>query len=113
VPRLDEEITRSYRNSRTAQRLDKEPLVTFIFKYRPIGTFVYCILSSRADFRVLEMLQANGIAPLNNPPKKRRAPQQNVVRVKNEHGDVIDIDEEEKAQRIKALEVSGLFLLTD
>lgn len=111
--RLDEEITRSHRNSRSAQRLDKEPLVTFIFKYRPIGTFVYCILSSRANFHVSEILQANGIAPLNGPPKKRQAPQQDAVRVKNEHRDVIDIDEEEKAQRIKALEVRELFLLTD
>lgn len=56
------------------------------------------------------MLQANGIAPLDNP-KKRQAPQHSVGRVKTEHRDVIDVDEDEKAQRTNALEVSGLFLL--
>jgi len=82
---LDDEEICPYKAYYTAQRLDREPLVTFIFKYRSI-----------------EMLQANGIVPLNNP-KERQVLQLDVGRVKEEHRDWIDIDAE-RAQRIKALE---------
>lgn len=53
-----------------------------------------------------ELLQANGIAPLNKN-KKRNTPEPPIEHVKREHQGVIDLDDdEEKAQRIKALEVS-------
>jgi len=81
---LDAEVTRPHRNGRVARRLDKEPLLTFIFKYRP-----------------LELLQANGIAPLNK--NKRQVSQPDLRHVKKEHQDVIDIEDEEKAERMGAL----------
>jgi len=84
--KLDDEVTRPHATFRTTQRLDKEPLVTFIFKYRS-----------------LEMLQANGIVSSNNP-KKRQVLQLDVGRVQEEHQDRIYTHDAERAQRIKALE---------
>jgi len=83
---FDAEVSTSYRAQLKTRYLDKEPLVTFIFKYRS-----------------LEILQANGIAPLNKD-KKRSAPEPPIEHVKKEHQGVIDHGEDEKAQRIKALE---------
>lgn len=51
------------------------------------------------------MLQANGIVPLNNS-KKHPTAQPDVGCVKKEHRDVMDVDDEDKAQRIKELEVN-------
>jgi hypothetical protein len=96
----------------TTHFLDKKPLVTFIFKYRSLGTLCCYILSSRANFHGLKILPANhGIVPLDNP-RKRHTPQQDVGRIRKERQGITDIDDEEKAQRIKALEASRLFFLT-
>jgi len=86
--KLEAEVPCTYQPTYKTRFLDKKPLVAFVFKYRQ-----------------LELLQTNGISPLKKGIKRVASDQPNDI--EEEPHAVEDIyNDEQKATRIKALEVS-------
>ena len=97
-------MQRPSRKTYQTKILDKEPLVTFVFKYRPLGIHaLFCLQTcGRTDAHV-DVLRANGIVPSNIAQKRRATTDSAPDNVKEEEN-----DDGVDAARIKALEVRSL-----
>jgi hypothetical protein len=99
--RLGDDVQRPYTQMCRTQALDKDPLISFIFKYRPLGAHISFLRLIYIPIWYPDVLRANGIV-LSSVGQKRRAvtdPEPEIVK------EEANEDEDANTARIKALEV--------
>jgi hypothetical protein len=108
--RLGDDVQRPSRKTYQTRILDKEPLATFVFKYRSLGIHaLFCLQTRGRTDAHADVLRANGIVPSNIAQKRRAITDSAPDNVKEE-----EKDDGVDAARMKALEVrSPLFGLLE
>jgi hypothetical protein len=100
--RLGDDEQRPHTVFYKTKNLHKDPLATFVFKYRPLGaqaSFLRCFKYITICYA--DILRASGIVPSNVGQKRRANADPALEKVKEEVND----DENADAAKIKALEV--------
>lgn len=102
--RLGEDVKRPFAELVEIRNLDKDPVTTFVFMYRPLGAHTLLLNFQNTAWYFSDVLRANNIVPLNVGQNHPAPAVFELENVKEEP----HFDEDANAARIKALEVRSL-----